>query len=264
MIEEGEKSFRVDSATLDFLVYTLFGKSYREILEMADEGMDGVLDLCAQRAYRDLSRTLRFYSADSKDGRNEVEAKKMMVLKELRDAVVDGARVLLWAESQEKFNCLHEKICGEGSGADYCWSIAGAAREAPGRDVLKPAGKEKKMFYPGQAQKWLNMTLKYFWILDLPQFRSILRHGERYLHAPIDGYILNMLKDEGLLASAQAESSSNSADAKKVIKAARVPWSQWSYEDYAEIQALVRNLSESSGRCPIEWEMRTWLDASAR
>ena len=148
--------------------------------------------------------------------------------------------------------------------ANSCQSIVMIARETPGSDVLKPVGKEGKIFYSGQAQKWLNMTLKYFWILDLPQFGSALRRVERYLHAPIDGYILNMLENKGLLASAQAENPGNSADAKKVIKAAHVPWSQWSYKDYVEIQALVRGLSESSSRCPVEWEIRTWLDASAR
>ncbi len=73
-----------------------------------------------------------------------------------------------------------------------------------------------------------------------------------------------MLKNEGLLASATIENSDNSADARKVIKAVRVPWSQWSYEDYAEIQALLRGLSELPGCCPIEWEVHAWLDASAR
>ncbi|NCA32191.1 hypothetical protein [Adlercreutzia muris] len=178
MIKKADKGFRMDSATLDFLVYTLFGESYCEISRTADGGMDGVLDLCAQRAYRDLGRTLRFYSVDGKDGRKEVETKKKTMLEEAKGSVVDGPRVLLWAESQEKFNCLHKKICGEGSGAEYCWSIAVAAREAPGSDVLKPVRKEEKAFYPGQAQKWLNMILKYFWILDLPQFKGVLRRVE--------------------------------------------------------------------------------------
>lgn len=261
MIEKVEKGFLVDSAALDFLVYSLFGKPYRVILEMAGEEMDGVLDLCAQRAYRDLSRTLRFCSADSKEGRKEVEAKKRELLKKARKAVVDGSKDLLSSGSQNDFDRLHKEICEDNSRR----SIVMAVREAPGIDVLKPVGKEGKTFYPGQAQKWLNMTLKYFWILDLLQSKDEPCPVESYLHAPIDSFVLKaLLKDENLSTLMQTRGLANGADAKKVIKTAHAPWSQWSYEDYAEIQALVRSLSESSGRCPIEWEMRAWLDASAR
>lgn len=265
MIERVGEEFRLASETFDFLVYTLFGKSYSDILGMADIGMDDILDLCAQRAYRDLSRTLRFYSADSKDGGREIENKKQEVLRETRSAVVDGARVLLWAENQEKFNCLHKKIGGGEDDADSCWSIVATVGKSGGYDVLKPVGKKEKIFYPGQAQKWLNMTLKYFRILDLPQFRSNLRRVEAYLHVPIDGYVLKALfKNKELLASVRAENSGDSVDVKKAIEGAYVPWSQWSYEEYAEIQALVKGLSKLEGCCPIEWEMRAWLDAGAR
>ena len=262
MIEEVKKSFRVDSATLDFLVYALLGKSYREILGMADGGMDGVLDLCAQRAYRDLSRTLRFCSADSKDDRKEVEAKKEDMLKKAKGAVVGGATALLGAGSHGAFDRLHKEICGDEADGDSRRSVVVAARETPGSDVLKPVGKEGKIFYPGQAQKWLNMTLKYFWILDLPEFENELHNVKGYLHAPIDGFVLKALsKSEDLSALMRAEGLGNDADVKKAHECARTPWSQWSYEDYDLIQKLVRSLSESSGRCPIEWEMNVWLAA---
>lgn len=265
MIEKVEKGLQVDSATLDFLVYTLFGKSYREILEMADEGMDGVLDLCAQRAYRDLSRTLRFYSADSKDGGKEVETKKRELLKKVREAVVGGSNALLRAESQDEFDCLHEKLCGGEVSANSCQSITVTARETPGSDVLKPVGKEGKIFYSGQAQKWLNMTLKYFWILGFPQFEDGPCNVKGYLHAPIDGFVLAALKrDEALSALMQAGDLGNGIDANKVHECVRVPWSHWSYENYKTIQMVVRSLSESSSRCPIEWEMDTWLTAVKR
>lgn len=262
MIEEAEKGFQVDAATLGFLVYTLFGKLYCEILKMADESMDGVLDLCAQRAYRDLSRTLRFCSVDSKDDRKEIEAKKRELLKKVREAVVGGATTLLGARSQGAFDRLHKEICGDEADGDSRRSVVATAREASGGDVLKPVGKEGKTFYPGQAQKWLNMTLKYFWILDLPQFKGELRCVKGYLHAPVDGFVLAALqKEEALSALMQTEGLGNDADLKKVYECAQVPWSHWSYESYESIQKLVRNLSESSGRCPIEWEMSVWLAA---
>lgn len=265
MIEKVEKGFQVDSATLDFLVYALLGKSYREVLEMAGEGMDGVLDLCARRAYRDLSRTLRFCAADDKVGRKEVEAKKKELLKKAREVVVSGSKDLLRAGSQDDFDRLHEKICGEEAYVDSRRSIVETVRETPGSDVLKPVGKEGEIFYSGQAQKWLNMTLKYFWVLGFPQFEDGPCNAKGYLHAPIDGFVLAALKrDEALSALMQAGDLGNGIDANKVHECVRVPWSHWSYENYKTIQMVVRSLSESSSRCPIEWEMDAWLTAVKR
>lgn len=259
MIEKAEKGFRVDSATLDFLVYALFGKSYREILEMAGEGMDGVLDLCAQRAYRDLSRTLRFCAADDKVGRKEVETKKKKLLKKAREVVVSGSKDLLHAGSQDDFDRLHEEICGEGADADSRRSIVEATRKAPEGDVLKPVGKEGRTFYSGQAQKWLNMTLKYFLILDFSQFEDESYDVKGYFHAPIDGFVLAALQKDKVLATlTQAEGLGEGADARKVRECAQTPWSHWNYETYKSIQTLVRSLSESLGCCPVEWEMSIW------
>lgn len=44
----------------------------------------------------------------------------------------------------------------------------------------------EESFTIGQSQKWLNMTLKYLWLLN------ILLDGlnEEYLHIPVDSYII--------------------------------------------------------------------------
>ena len=48
----------------------------------------------------------------------------------------------------------------------------------------------KARFTYGQAQKWVNMTLKYLWLLDmLPNGLS-----EAELHVPVDSFILEALK----------------------------------------------------------------------
>ena len=61
----------------------------------------------------------------------------------------------------------------------------------------------KSIITNGNAQKWLNMALKYLWLLgDLPNDIK----DERF-HAPIDSYILQKLwnlKADGVICSADA------------------------------------------------------------
>ena len=61
----------------------------------------------------------------------------------------------------------------------------------------------RSIFTNGNAQKWLNMSLKYLWLLGaLPNDIK-----EERLHAPIDSYILQKLRnlnEEGVTCSADA------------------------------------------------------------
>ena len=52
--------------------------------------------------------------------------------------------------------------------------------------------KLNEKFTCGQAQKWMNMTLKYLWLLDLLPAEI----EEESLHVPIDSFILQKLKEE--------------------------------------------------------------------
>ncbi|MEI3122628.1 MAG: hypothetical protein V8S81_02275 [Oscillospiraceae bacterium] len=49
-------------------------------------------------------------------------------------------------------------------------------------------------FTYGHAQKWVNMTLKYLWLLDrLPEILTA-----KSLHMPIDSFILEKLQKENV------------------------------------------------------------------
>ena len=116
-------------------------------------------------------------------------------------------------------------------------------------DVMKKT-KEKDLFKEdhfftwGHAQKWLNMTLKYLWLMDLlPE--EILPGS---LHVPIDSYILAALKKEPLFEGSIKASKYNEQ-----------AWSDMSEDNYKQLQSEIRAMPKEKNESPIEWEGRAWI-----
>lgn len=96
-------------------------------------------------------------------------------------------------------------------------------------------------FYIGQAQKWINMTLKYIFVLGdecIPGFNDLYL----FCHIPLDRIVigeLKKLKDSGL---------------------PKINW-EWSqlknYDDYLKIQKWVR---DNSFLIPLDLEFKIWLN----
>lgn len=90
----------------------------------------------------------------------------------------------------------------------------------------------KSIFTNGNAQKWLNMALKYLWLLGaLP-----IDIKEERLHAPIDSYILQKLwnlKVDGVTCSADTFYCKGNS------------WSKISdYDDYFDLQKVIRVMAK--------------------
>ena len=108
----------------------------------------------------------------------------------------------------------------------------------------------------GQAQKWINMTIKYIYYIFtearefLPEkwkdekFKMVLISFKDEYHMPIDSYILNKMADRNI----------NYIDPKEV-------WSNIdSYKDYCDYQTNIGDQLQESSR--LEWEMKEWLNLS--
>ena len=119
--------------------------------------------------------------------------------------------------NQASFDAWHEKtakdLCGIYSAAGY------------------------KDFHIGQAQKWINMALKYVYVFGesyLPGFSKFFP----YCHVPIDNIILE--KDEF-----------------KDLRSSECAWSRISnYDDYFEFQLSVRQ--EFPDSSPLAVEFQAW------
>ena len=146
-----------------------------------------------------------------------------------------------------------------------CQKIIEVAREFCESDkknilekIKNPYNNENEGFYYGQAQKWLNMTIKYMWITA--KWNEKINSKMDVLHVPVDGYIIEGVWNregwddvlKGILVNGKEKKGKFSSD--KVI-----PWSKWNEEQYTEFQKALRaKLKEKT--TPLEWEEQTWID----
>lgn len=198
----GENKIK-DEELLKFLKFSYFGNLTISI------------EVVSNRAYRDMCRTLRFgiLPIDTKDTTisNLIEAVNVIFKKEI--PIINEGSIT----SQEKFDSWHCKVCKN----------------------IKLLYNEKGIdFTYGQAQKWLNMTIKYLYILEVEgyTFDSIFE----YLHIPIDKYILKGVKDE--------------LEIKRPVDA----WSKLDKKEYFKYQNAIRERLREKGISPIRWEFENW------
>lgn len=116
------------------------------------------------------------------------------------------------------------------------------------KDCYNKVNGSKSIITNGNAQKWLNMALKYLWLLGaLPNDIK-----ENRLHAPIDSYILQKLwnlKAEGVTCSADTFYYKGNS------------WSKISdYDDYFDLQKVIRVMAKQGGKTVIELENEAWIE----
>lgn len=158
------------------------------------------------RAYLDFNRTLRFENC-AKEIRLEL---KELVIKLLKDEIV---KMLENVKSQESYDEWHESVCEEMSEIYLTQGVS---------------------FCVGQSQKWLNMTLKYLYVLGYNEFSEVFS----YLHVPVDKYIFDIVKKE------------------LNIKKTKGAWSRIdNYSDYLNYQISIR---EKIDVAPLRWELNEW------
>lgn len=174
----------------------------------------------AHKAYADMARrTLRI-----KENSKERTALKKSATKILRQAVED-----LKNDSSD-FPKWHEKSC---NALIACYG--------------------GQISY-GQAQKWLNMLLKYLYVYDVNGYETLFssREGIAALDMPVDSKVIEALHR------------------KYNVKRPTAGWSVWDRNTYRAYQAAARNALQSASdiensdeHIPFYWELIHWSDASA-
>lgn len=154
-MSEYRKTNLVERDCKDFLLFLFFGRN------------KDYLENCIDRAYRDFNRTIHGF-ANNKNKDNILKESKAYLKKALIEIKNNNL-----ITSQADFDTWHESIC---------------------YNLLKVFDKyEYSNFNIGQAQKWINMSLKYIFLYDetrIGGFNSIYQ----YCHIPIDNIILNKLE----------------------------------------------------------------------
>ena len=213
---------------LEFLKYAYFNST-------KGDSMNDILSKCANKAYMDLCRTIRFRTDDGAI-KTEYKAKICDMLINNYDVLTDAVKST--DDKQTVFDKEHNRICEE---------------------IIKTYSEISEFTY-GQAQKWLNMTFKYVLLIEED---SILKS---YLHIPVDSYIMQAVGSDNpkLKHCLKLECiPQKNGTVGKYIESSSKPWSKWDYEEYIAFQNCIRKaISESSYSFPIEWENQAWIEVA--
>ncbi len=204
-------------------------KATKFLLNIYFRGNDH-LSNAVNRAYRDMNRTISFINACDKTSKENKENRKKLIEK-VKKIIAAGIR----NSNIKNFDDWHCEIC-RNIQLVYINDVQG----------------EKGLTY-GQAQKWINMTLKYLTIInqleniDVDYKNFITNHG-RDFHVPVDTIILDSFEEEYKNSKAIPNSGTN----KK-----RKCWSKWNEDEYKSFQDYLKN-NISGYESLLDWEFEKW------
>lgn len=176
-------------------------KDYNDFYKIILFGkIENPINTSVKRAYRDLCRTIVGFSKNYNHDKILNNAIKLLN-KEIQRLIYSKI------EDQDDFDNWHKKCCDE---------------------LIITF--ENQKFYYGQAQKWINMSLKYLSMID---HESVEKNYE-YFHVPIDNYIIDISE----------------------IKTS-VAWSRITdYSEYLDWQRKFRTMYLGN---PLDNEFKLWL-----
>ena len=187
-----------------FLLVSYFGPDY--------SNKDKQIEIFINCAYRDLCRTIHYDCTDDE---------KDTFKREVKEYLVEEFSTLL---QNENIN----KVCFDEKHKEWCEHLVKVGNN------LKY--KNSKKFTYGQAQKWINMSLKNMIVIGaINQSSNLIKLA----HIPIDSIIIEKAKT------------------KLGIDKPNSSWSNWNdYNEYKNYQDEIRN--NMLDNSPIEWEFKAW------
>ncbi len=176
-----------------------------------DESIEGA----SSRAYRDMNRTIRFNGTDDTIRIQLREQVTTLLKREIFNLETGEIK------TQEEYDMWHRNLC----------------------DKIKQAYAEKSVkLTAGQAQKWINMTIKYLYLLEHSDFENVFT----FLHVPLDNYVFDIAEEH------------------LGIKRPIIAWSKWDDYDrqYLEYQKEIRKRMTCYE--PLRWEFKYWLKSARK
>lgn len=249
-----------NNKAFDFLLYNYFGIKESDLNDQSKKNIPYICDICAKRAYLDLARTVKYrYSSSELE---EMKSKKSS--KEDKDKAtnfIDSKNELIKNICENILSTIETKegeISFKNSDFDdwhkaKCEEIINFMNNSIDKSNTKILKEEN--FTIGQAQKWVNMTLKYLWLLNA------LPTGVKpeYLHVPIDSYIIEIAYDN----KNKFENALGLLEEKP-----KKSWSKLSeYETYFKIQEAIRKAiktNTTNETIPIKWESLAWIEVAEK
>ena len=211
-------------------------------------------------AYRDMNRTLTFRESYGNNTPSDIKTEIEKNRKRWREKVTKVIQEQFLALQNENINYddWHGDVCQK-----ICEVYKGDDSSSP---LVKKEGKtrttENADLTFGQAQKWLNMTMKYLWLLGrldilAEKDKKIIDRIEAKLHVPLDSYIIKYIKAKKSVVDDNAL-----GDVTTILNSG---WSKMDSEEerkeYSRLQKSIRSSLAKKNRIPLEWELEHWHKA---
>ena len=223
---------------IEFLLYSYFGIVNEEVMEEEDVALK-----CAHRAYLDLCRTIEF-NEELKGIKGSEEKCSKYIKAEFCNiiclTIVSQIKEVLY-NNEKSFDDKHKTICSniitKANSVMFKW------KNEEYEKILV-----NDLTY-GQVQKWLNMTLKYLYLLGV--WKDELSSLKDELHIPVDSFVMEAAnKDDRFKVNIPYKNKEGKG---KYSENNSKPWSGWDFKEYVDFQNSFKNCSR------IEWESENWI-----
>ena len=258
-----------ESTAIEFLFFSYFGVSINSEPE-------DLLNVIIDKAYRDATQQGAYNVKIGKDN-----------LKEDSDKHIEKAREIIREyikriDNEKNYETWHN---------EFMTRLYEEYADITTKD-------KNKIFTYGNAQKWINMTVKYIVLVHalISNTDNIKKdfceiYGNKFieceneLHIPVDSYIIEALwheeleeDEKGFLNNKKDINAKNfkvriplkdkvdiSIRKNKYSSDYAKPWSSWEKEsDYDNFQSDVKDFIKKKNKTPLDWENEAWVKIAMR
>ena len=221
---------------IDFLLYSYFGVT-------TESEWKKCVEAAIMKAYNDATMQGAYNALISKDDDKLHEASKKAKNEAARH-LYDKINELFNTENKD-FDDWHSTLCGEI------------------KNKYSDLNSENTLFTYGNAQKWVNMTIKYICILDLLNkkhgYQDKIKNYMDDFHVPVDSYIIDAVK-------AEPRDYKRYGEYVLGLTSNVTSWSKWDKPDeYKSYQKNIRKeVQQKFNKSPIEWESKAWIEQAEK
>ena len=236
---EMDKGFEI---AINFLLFSYF----KITLESKS---DTIIEKAIDKAYFDATNQAAFNALEKTNfNSDDLKSKGTTIIKEGINKII---------EQPLNFDKIHNDMC---------------VNLIKKYENVKIKNTDETAFSYGNAQKWVNMTMKYLYVIGNVFLNSkanndfITNYAEKInefsdkIHIPVDSYILQALwEDDDFDNHGLPNGKVDKKDGKYSSEKIR-PWSQWNDREYLDFWKYLHSEKPS----PIEWEGPAWIEIAQK
>lgn len=215
---------------------------------------DSIYTEAVNRAYGDMSRHTLHYTNSNYIGDSSSANKARNSIKDtIKNYLMEIETQVFAVKNQKEYDDLHYEMCKRVARAfTSAKSEENKPIELTSIRAYHNPTERKDTFSMGQAQKMVNMAWKYVYLFyqyfnaqtkdyktEIKSFNKVIK----YLHAPVDGYVIE---------------ASKSRKHKLKCVPPKYAWSQLFYFEYRSFQKSLRAKLEERNQYPFIWELKNY------